>query len=130
MSDLIHAMPFARQLGIELLEAKPLRVVGTMLITSEHCTVGETANGGALMTFADCLGAIAAYLSLPEGAGGTTTIESKTNLLKAAAVGLRLRGVSTPISAGKRISVWETKLFGEDEDLIALTLQTQLVIWA
>lgn len=129
MSDLVHAMPFARQLGIKLLEAKPLRVVGTMVITPEHCTVCETAHGGALMTFADCLGAIGAYLSLPTGAVATTTIESKTNQLKAAAVDARLRGVATPISAGNRISVWQTRLVDDDENLIALTLQTQLVFW-
>lgn len=82
MSDFAHAMPFARLLGLELTDATPERVVGTITVRAELCTIGESAHGGTLMAFADCLAAIGAYLNLPEGAGGTTTIESKTNFLR------------------------------------------------
>ena len=44
-------------------------------------------HGGAVMAFADSLGAIGAFLNLPEGGGGTTTIESKTNFFAAHLLG-------------------------------------------
>ena len=49
-------------------------------------------HGGAIMAFADALGAIGAFMNLPEGAKGTTTIESKTNFLGAAPEGQTVTG--------------------------------------
>ncbi|WP_034492137.1 PaaI family thioesterase [Afifella pfennigii] len=128
MSELAHAMPFARLLGLDLSIATPDRVVGAMRVEAELCTVGESVHGGALMAFADCLAAIGAYLNLPEGAGGTATLESKTNFLGRAASGTRLVGTSLPVSVGKRISVWQTQIEDENERAIALAVQTQLVL--
>lgn len=128
MSDFAHAMPFARLLGLELTDATPERVVGTITVRAELCTIGESAHGGTLMAFADCLAAIGAYLNLPEGAGGTTTIESKTNFLGRAASGTRILGTSLPVSVGRRVSVWQTRIEDEAARAIALSVQTQLVL--
>ena len=128
MTNLADHMPFATHLGIDVSEAGRDQVVGSMLVKAEFCTVGESAHGGALTTFADSLAAIGAYLNLPEGAGGTTTIESKTNFVGRAVKGTKLTGVSTPVSVGKRLSVWQTRVLGDDEKLVALVTQTQLVI--
>ena len=73
-------------LGIELLEAAPERVSARMLVRPELCTLGGVLHGGSAMAFADTLGAIATLLNLPAD-GRTTTIESKTNFLAAAASG-------------------------------------------
>jgi len=125
MSDLAGAMPFASLLGVKTTEAKSERVVGTMTVRDDLCTAGENVHGGALVAFADSLGAIGAYLNLPEGAEGTTTIESKTNFLAGAKAGERLEGVATPVSLGRRLSVWETRISCEDGRLVALVVQTQ-----
>lgn len=128
MSNPADAMPLARLLGIEVSRADPDRVVGTMTVRDDLCTAGENVHGGALMAFADSLGAIGAFVNLPEGAAGTTTIESKTNFLGRAATGTVLTGVATPVSRGRRISVWQTRISdGEDRD-VALVTQTQLVL--
>lgn len=85
-------------------------------------------HGGAIMAFADALGAIGAFLSLPEGAKGTTTIESKTNFLGAAPQGRKVVGVTTPVKTGSRLSVWQTDIRLEDGRQVALVTQTQLVL--
>ncbi|MGP1397621.1 MAG: PaaI family thioesterase [Inquilinaceae bacterium] len=127
-SHFAHAMPFARLLGLEVTDATPDRVVGTITVKAELCTVGDSAHGGTLMALADCLAAIGGHLNRPEGAAGTITIESKTNFLARAASGTRLLGTALPVSVGKRVSVWQTSIEDEAARVIALSVQTQLVL--
>lgn len=128
MPGLADAMPFARLLGLDLTDATADRVVGAMIVEARLCTVGARVHGGALMAFADCLAAIGAHLNLPEGAGGTATIESKTNFVGRAVRGTRLVGTATPVSVGKRVSVWQTRIADGKERTIALSVQTHLVL--
>ena len=121
-------IPFAKTMGVEIVEASRDRVVGKLLVRPDLCTTGGTLHGGAVMAFADSLGAIGAYLSLPEGAKGTTTIESKTNFLGAAKAGTTVTAEATPVHSGKRTGVWQTKITGEDGKAVALVIQTQLVL--
>jgi hypothetical protein len=71
-------LPFAELLGIEFLTAEADRVVAKMSVRADLCTVGGIAHGGAIMSLADTVGAVATIINLPEGARGTATIESKT----------------------------------------------------
>lgn len=128
MSNLANTMPLACLLGIEVSQAEPDQIVGAMTVRDELCTAGETIHGGALMAFADSLAAIGAFLNLPDGAAGTTTIESKTNFLGRAPANTGLVGVATPISVGKRLSVWQTRIHGQDDRAVAMITQTQMVL--
>jgi 1,4-dihydroxy-2-naphthoyl-CoA hydrolase len=65
---------------------------------------------------------------LTEGAGGTTTIESKTNFLGAAREGETVTAETTPVQIGKRLSVWQTRISRADGKAVALVTQTQLVL--
>jgi 1,4-dihydroxy-2-naphthoyl-CoA hydrolase len=121
-------IPFAKTMGVEIVEASSQRVVGKLLVRPDLCTTGGALHGGAVMALADSLGAIGAYLSLPEGAKGTTTIESKTNFLGAAQAGTTVTAEATPVHSGKRTGVWQTRITGEDGKAIALVIQTQLVL--
>lgn len=121
-------MPFSKLMGVSVTEASPTRVVGELTVRSELCTSGEILHGGAIMAFADALGAIGAFLNLPEGAGGTTTIESKTNFLGAARKGETVTAETTPVQIGKRLSVWQTRITRADGKAVALVTQTQLVL--
>ena len=128
MSNLAATMPFATLMGVEVEQATPDRVVGRLLVRDDLCTAGGILHGGAIMAFADSLGAIGSFLSLPEGARATTTLESKTNFLSAAKVGTTVTGEATPVHSGKRTGVWQTKITGEDGKAVALITQTQLVL--
>lgn len=120
-------MPFAELLGLRVLDAGPDRVLGEMTVRPELCTTPTMAHGGAIMAFADSLGAIATVANLPEGAG-TTTIESKTNFVGAAPVGSTLRGETTPLHRGRRTMVWQTRITTAEGKLVAQVTQTQMVL--
>ena len=126
--NLIDHMPFAQYLGLEVTESTKARVAATLTVREELCTTGKIMHGGAVMAVADTLGAIGAYLNLPEGAKATTTIESKTNFLGAARLGTRVIAETTPVHVGGRTSVWQTRLTGEDGRSVAIVTQTQLVL--
>jgi uncharacterized protein (TIGR00369 family) len=123
-------IPFAKTLGVEIIEASAERVTARLLVRPELCTTGGTLHGGAAMALADTLGAVGAYFALPEGAAGTTTLESKTNFLGAAKAGTTVSAEATPVHKGKRTSVWQTRIIGEDGKAVALVIQTQLVLGA
>lgn len=120
-------LPFAELLGIEFVAATPERVVGEITVREELCTRPAVMHGGAIMAFADTLGAAGTVLNLPEGAG-TTTIESKTNFLAAAPLGARLIGEATPLHRGRRSQVWQTRISTAEGKLVAVVTQTQLVL--
>lgn len=129
MTNLADTMPFAKLMGVDVHEATAERIVGELSVRGELCTAGGILHGGAAMAFADSLGAIGAFLSLPEGAVGTTTIESKTNFLGAAKAGSTVRGETTPVHRGKRTSVWQTKITTADGKPVALVIQTQMALF-
>src|SRR5512140_1269281 len=114
-------------LGIELAEAGLERVVASMQVRPELCTTGEVLHGGAIMAFADTLGAVATFANLPEGAR-TTTIESKTNFLGAAPAGTRISGECTPFHRGRTTMVWQTLIKTDVGKLCAVVTQTQMVL--
>jgi 1,4-dihydroxy-2-naphthoyl-CoA hydrolase len=120
-------LPFAELLGIEFVEAAADRVVAENAVRDELCTQPAVMHGGAIMAFADTLGAAGTILNLPDGAG-TTTIESKTNFLAAAPAGSRVRGEATPLHRGRRTQVWQTRITTEAGRLVAVVTQTQLLI--
>ena len=120
-------LPFAELLGIEFVSASPDRIVARMRVRSDLCTDPAVLHGGAIMAFADTLGAAATIANLPDSAG-TTTIESKTNFVAPAPIGTQVIGEATPVHRGRRTMVWQTRVTSEDGRLIALTSQTQLVL--
>jgi 1,4-dihydroxy-2-naphthoyl-CoA hydrolase len=118
---------FFETLGIRIVEATAQRVVAEMDVRPELMTVGGRLHGGAIMSLADSVGAYGAFLALPKGAAGTTTIESKTNFFAGAAAGT-VRAESLPLHVGGRTSVWQTRTTNPDGRLVAQTVQTQLVL--
>jgi 1,4-dihydroxy-2-naphthoyl-CoA hydrolase len=119
-------MPFAALMGVHFVEANQETVVATLVVREDLCTAGHIVHGGALMAFAHTVGAAATVLNLPEGAG-TTTLESKTNFLRGAAVGAALTATATPVHRGRRTQVWQTRI-ESDGKLVALVTQTQMVL--
>ena len=121
-------MPFARLMGVEITAATSELVEGSVLVRDNLCTANGIMHGGAIMAFADALGAVGAFAALPKGAAGTITVESKTNFLGAAPAGSVVKGRATPLSTGKRISVWQTEILRDDGKRVAVVTQTQLVL--
>ena len=122
-----QAMPFAAVLGAQVIEASPGVVRAFVAWDASRCTAGGVLHGGLLMGLADACGGLAAFLNLPEGAAGTTTLESKTNLFKAVRGGA-VTAESRPLHAGRSTIVVDTVLRDDDGALVARTTQTQMVL--
>jgi uncharacterized protein (TIGR00369 family) len=120
-------LPFAALLGIRFTAASAERVTAEMPVREDLCTIPAVLHGGAIMAFADTLGAAGTILNLPEGAG-TTTIESKTNFIAAAPLGTVLTGEATAVHRGRRTMVWQTRITTPAGKLVALVTQTQMVL--
>lgn len=129
MTNPADTMPFAKLMGVNVTEASADKVVGELLVRDDLCTAGGILHGGAIMAFADALGAIGGFMALPPGAVGTTTIESKTNFLGGAKAGVTVRGETTPAHRGRTTSVWQTNITTTDGKPVALVTQTQMVLW-
>jgi uncharacterized protein (TIGR00369 family) len=117
---------FAEHVGIELVETEKDRVVGRIKLAPHHSNGRDRVHGGAIMTLADTLGAVATVLNLPPDTV-TTTLESKTNFL-AAGRGEYLIGESTPLHVGRRTMVWQTTIRDSENRRVAVVTQTQLVL--
>lgn len=120
-------MPFCGLLDIELLDLSAELVRARMTWADERCTAGGVLHGGALMSLADSCGGACAFLNLPEGSTGTSTIESKTNFLRAVRSG-EVTASAHPLHAGRSVIVIETSLALDDGSLVAKTIQTQAVL--
>ena len=120
-------MPFAATIGSELLEADPAAVRAQVAWDASRCTVGGLLHGGVLMSLADSAAAVCAFLNLPEGAAGTTTVESKTNFLRGVREGVAT-ATSKPLHKGRRFIVVETELTDDEDRLVAKVTQTQAVL--
>ena len=126
LTGLAHSqMPFTDLLGLEVLSGSPDQVVATGEWKPEHCTAGGVVHGGYLMAVADSVGALCAFLNLPDGAS-TATIESKTNFLRSVRSGT-IRFEATPVHVGRSLIVVQTDGTREDGELVSRTTQTQTV---
>jgi 1,4-dihydroxy-2-naphthoyl-CoA hydrolase len=123
---LAAAMPFATTLGIDVTAATPEEVRGRLAWAPELCTSAGILHGGAIMTLADTLGAICAFLNLPPGAG-TSTIESKTNFFAAVRSG-HVEGVTHALHVGRRTIVVQTDVRDATGKRVAQVTQTQAVL--
>jgi 1,4-dihydroxy-2-naphthoyl-CoA hydrolase len=127
-TEMIHGLvPLAVTLGITADAAGPDEVVLSLDWASNLTTGGGVLHGGMVMALADTSGAVCAFFNLPEGAGGTTTIESKTNFFAATRSGT-VKAHSRPLHVGKRIIVIETEIRGDNGKLAAKTIQSQAVL--
>jgi uncharacterized protein (TIGR00369 family) len=118
---------FPGLMGIEITEVGPERVVATMRVRPDLCTTGESLHGGALMAFADTLGAVGTFVNLPQGKR-TTTIESSTKFIGAAKVGSVVTGECSALHRGRTTMVWHTRIASETGKLCGVVTQTQLVL--
>ena len=116
----------AKTLGVRLTSVTTKRVVAEMAVGRKHLNRSGRVNGGALMAFADVLGATGTVANLPPG-HRTTTLESKTNFF-AAGEGPVLKAVSKPLHIGRTTMVWQTTIRNADRRLVAVVTQTQMVL--
>ena len=116
-----------KAMGVKITFASKKKVLADLPVTPILLNRNARANGGALMAYADAIGAAGAVMNLPEGYW-TTTLESKTNFF-AAGIGPVLKAISKPLHVGRTTIVWETTIRNSgDNSRVAVVTQTQMVI--
>jgi 1,4-dihydroxy-2-naphthoyl-CoA hydrolase len=124
----IHeTMPLCATLGIAAERFEPDGVVLCLQWAESLCTSNAMLHGGAIMALADSAGGSCAFLNLPEGAAGTSTIESKSNFLGAVRGGT-VRATARPLHVGSSTIVIETEVRSDEGKLVAKVTQTQTVL--
>ena len=123
--QLTESMPFAGTAGVVITAAAPEEVRAAMAWREDRCTLGGVLHGGALITLADSAGAVCAFLNLPDGAKGTSTLETKTNLFRAARTDVE--AVARPLHIGSSTIVVQTDVYADGKH-VAQTTQTQIVL--
>jgi 1,4-dihydroxy-2-naphthoyl-CoA hydrolase len=127
-TELLHeAMPFAAVLGVDALPSERGEVRAQVAWQADRCTSGDALHGGVIMALADTCGGACAFANLPEGAIGTTTIESKTNFFRAVRSGW-IEATARPIHVGRTTIVVETDIFDDAGKRVARVTQTQAVL--
>jgi uncharacterized protein (TIGR00369 family) len=121
-------MPFGKLLGIRITRTDPDLIEAEIVVREDLCTVAAIMHGGALMAFADTLGAIGAIVNMAPDGKGTATIESKTNFIGAAPAGTTLIGRATPLHKGRRTQVWQTRVETAEGKLLGAVTQTQMMM--
>ncbi len=128
ITETLHrAMPLCAALGMRGITWTPELTEMELDWSASLTTTAGALHGGAVMALADAAGGACAAANLPEGAVGTSTIESKTNFLGAVRDGT-LRAISRPLHVGSTTIVVETELRRGDGKLVAKTTQTQTVL--
>ncbi len=119
--------PFGQLFELRILHAHPDCLRAELAVTEALSNRNGVLHGGAIMGLADNLGGTATFLNLTDGQG-TTTIESKTNFLRAVAIGETLTTETTPLHRGRRTQIWQTRLIRSDGKLAAIVTQTQMIL--
>jgi 1,4-dihydroxy-2-naphthoyl-CoA hydrolase len=125
-AELIGMIPYAAGLGITVDEATPGLVRGSLRWSPERCTTAGVMHGGAIMSLADTIGAVCAFLNLPAGAG-TATVDSTTNFFRGVRDGT-LHATARPLHAGRSFIAVRTELTDDAGRLVGQTTQTQAVL--
>jgi 1,4-dihydroxy-2-naphthoyl-CoA hydrolase len=127
-TEALHqVMPLAKTLGVQMLTNGPREVHCRLEWSDALSGAGVGMHGGTIMALADIGGGVCAFLNLPEGASGTTTIESKTNFLRAVRSG-HVEAISRPLHSGRSVIVVETDVIDAEDRLIARVTQSQIVL--
>lgn len=118
---------FPELLGMRLISVEQDLLIGELDVRRALCTMPGLMHGGALMAFADTLGALATMANLDDESG-TTTLESKTNFFRGGRENSTVRGETRPLHRGRRTQVWQTTITDPEGKLLAQVTQTQMVL--
>jgi len=120
--------PIAQLLGFQLVEVEPGRAVFEVQPGERHYNPIGVVHGGLAMTLLDSAMGCSVQTQMPAG-GGYTTLEAKTNLVRAitAETGL-LRAIGKVLHVGKRIATAEARLEDQAGKLYAHATTTCIVL--
>lgn len=114
--------------GVEILSVAVGAVDTRLELRPEHLAPNDFLHAATVIAIADTSAGMGCLASLPEEAGGFTTIELKTNFLATAKTGA-LRCEARMVHGGSRTQIWDATVSREDDGrVIALFRCTQFLL--
>ena len=117
-ADLRDRVPFARELGLELLLAQDGRSRLELEVLPQHLNGWGAVHGGVIMTVLDVAMAIAARTLQPHGEG-VATIEMKTTFMQAGPTQGRIVAAGNCAHRSGSMAFCEAEVRGEADQLVA-----------
>jgi len=116
-------------LNIEFVEIGNDFLVAKMPVTANHVQPMRMLHGGASVVLAETLGSVASWLVADEQkTRGVVGVEINANHLKSVHEGSAVFGKVTPIKVGRKLHVWEIKIYNEDEIICCTSRLTTMVL--
>jgi 1,4-dihydroxy-2-naphthoyl-CoA hydrolase len=116
----------AGTIGIEVVRLDDGLIEATMPVDHRTHQPFGMLHGGASVAFAETLGSVAAYLTLPDGKAAVG-LEINANHLRTVRDG-KVVGRATPIHLGRTTQVWEIDIRDEADRRVCISRLTMAVI--
>jgi len=117
----------ADQLGIEIIEMTPERVVATMPVDDRTRQPFGILHGGASVALAETVASLGAVMNVDLAKATAVGLEINANHLRAKRDGV-VRATATPFHVGRSTQVWDVRIVDEDERPVCVSRCTLAVV--
>src|SRR3954469_2247057 len=127
---LLETLPtrgLADQLGIEIIEMSPTRVVATMPVDERTRQPFGILHGGASVALAETVASLGAVLNVDLERSNAVGLEINANHLRAKRDGV-VTARAVPIHVGRLTQVWEVRIVDEHERPVCISRCTLAVV--
>ena len=116
-------------LGMEFVKVEEDEVIARIDLQKHHFGWNGYLHAGTIFSLADSCAGYGCVRSLPEGAVGFTTIETKTNFLSTMRRG-SIQATATALHRGRSTQVWDTSVSSiKTRQLLSCYRCTQMILW-
>ncbi|NNE55925.1 MAG: PaaI family thioesterase [Flavobacteriales bacterium] len=116
-----------QSLDIQISEVKSGYVEGTMPVDHRTHQPYGLLHGGATVALAETLGSVGSHFAVDSTQFGAVGVEVNCNHLKSVRSG-RVTGKARMIHQGRKMHVWNVEVFNEEEELVATSRLTVMII--
>ena len=115
-------------LGVILDEVRVGTVKAHLPVREDLLAPNGYLHAATIVGLADTCAGVGCLAAMPEGAGGFTTIELKTNFLGTTVEGT-LHCVASLLHGGRTTQVWDAQITDPDDKVLAAFRCTQLILY-